>query len=69
MDDGKKNLPLAQAKAIVAAFLNTANRDEDMRFDKAWEIVGNDPELAFARQRLSIHELRHIIRAVAEAFR
>lgn len=53
---------------VVTAFLNTENRADDARYDRAWQIVGADPELAFARQRLSMHEIRHIIRAVAHAF-
>jgi len=39
------------------------------RIDRAWGIVMENPELKFARKKLSIHEIRHIIRAVAEAFK
>ena len=42
--------------------------DEPSKFDAAWDIVRDDPELARARQKLSIHEIRHMIRAVAKAF-
>lgn len=44
------------------------NEPSPAKMDKAWEIVMHDPELAFARQRLSFHELRHIIAATAAAF-
>lgn len=37
------------------------NRD-DATFDRAWTAVRYDPELEGARERLSVHELRLIIR-------
>ena len=37
--------------------------------DDAWTRIGNDPELQRARQKLSMHELRHIIRHTNEAGR
>lgn len=42
--------------------------EENAKYNWAWQIVQSDPELAFARKKLSMHELRHIIRAVAQAF-
>ncbi len=54
--------------AICRMHRKAASNPQMAKFDKAWEIVRNDPELTFARQRLSFHELRHIIRAVAQAF-
>jgi hypothetical protein len=35
--------------------------------EDAWTRVGNDPELARARQKLSMHELRLIIRHATNA--
>ena len=34
------------------------------RHDAAWAIIQADPELADARRKLSIHELRQMIRAI-----
>lgn len=42
--------------------------ERDAKFDKAWDIVRGNPDLDFARQRLSLHEFRLIIRAVSVAF-
>jgi len=38
------------------------------RYDAAWNAILGDPELARARQNLSTHELRTLIRHCAEAF-
>lgn len=38
-------------------------------YDDAWNAVIANGELALARKKLSIHELRHIIRCAVEAAR
>lgn len=38
------------------------------KYDRAWDNIMKNDELERARQRLSIHEFRLIIRAVAAAF-
>lgn len=44
---------------------------EDIRrydaYERAWEVIAQSQELAFVRKKLSIHELRTLIRMVADA--
>lgn len=38
-----------------------------LHFDRAWNAILADPELAVARRKLSIHELRTLINHVLDA--
>lgn len=41
---------------------------EKAAYDRAWEIVRHNPDLAQVRHKCSIHEIRLIIAAVGAAF-
>lgn len=59
---------MAETMTEAQAWTSDLNDEEKAAYDRAWQSVRHNSELAFARQRLSLHELRHIIQAVGAAF-
>lgn len=60
------NLPFSPED--VAAGRVTEQDDLEARHDAAWNAVRNEPRLQRARQRLSLDEMRLLIRTVVKSF-